>query len=146
MKTSTLISVAVRTEVKLDMKHHWLLPFVLVLGCPAGLLAQAKLEPVPIRLPAPGYEGTPPNFMNIPNMEKPSAKERAPFLAPAGVRNVARAYGRIRAASRSTAAGAFGESKKSCTNTHKGTGSSGLSRRHSPSCTRASSTASGWSG
>jgi len=72
------------------MKHYWLLTFFLVLGFPAGLLAQAKLEPVPIRLPAPGYEGTPPNFMNIPNMEKPSAKERSPFLAPAGVRNVAK--------------------------------------------------------
>jgi hypothetical protein len=72
------------------MKHYWLLTFFLVLGFPAGLLAQARLEPVPIRLPVPGYEGTPPNFMNIPNMEKPSAKERAPFLAPAGVRNVAK--------------------------------------------------------
>jgi hypothetical protein len=60
------------------------------MACPAGLPAQPKLEPVAIRLPNPGYEGTPPNFASIPNMEKPSGKERGPFLAPAGVRNVAK--------------------------------------------------------
>ena len=47
------------------------------------------MAPVPIELPKPGLEGTPPNF-NIPNLEKPSAKPRPPFLAPEGVTNVAK--------------------------------------------------------
>jgi len=72
------------------MKLYWLLPLAVVLVCPAGLPAQPKLEPVAIRLPSPGYEGTPPNFASIPNVEKLSGKERGPFLAPAGVRNIAK--------------------------------------------------------
>jgi len=56
----------------------------------ASLYAQApKLVPAPIELPKPGQEGTPPNF-NIPNLEKPSNKPRAPFLVPADVTNVAK--------------------------------------------------------
>ena len=55
-----------------------------------GLYAQApKLAPVPIELPKPGYEGTPAN-LSIPNLEKISVRERPPFLAPAGVTNVAK--------------------------------------------------------
>jgi hypothetical protein len=55
-----------------------------------SLFAQAsKLAPLPIELPKPGYEGTPAN-LNIPNLEKLSVKERPPFLAPAGVTNVAK--------------------------------------------------------
>jgi hypothetical protein len=76
--------------MRIEMKHYWLLPMAALFACPAGLPAQAKLEPVPIMLPKPGYEGTPPKFLNIPNMEKPSGKERGPFLAPAGVTNVAK--------------------------------------------------------
>jgi hypothetical protein len=71
------------------MKYRLLL-LGAVTACPAGLPAQPKLEPVAIRLPNPGYEGTPPNFASIPNMEKPSGKERGPFLAPPGMRNVAK--------------------------------------------------------
>ena len=60
---------------------------------PAGdLHAQAqagKLVPLRIVLPKPGYEGTPEN-LDVPNLEKPLGKERAPFLAPAGVVNVAK--------------------------------------------------------
>jgi hypothetical protein len=48
-----------------------------------------KLEPIPIRLPQPLFEGTPQN-LRVPNLEKPRWKAREPFLAPAGVRNVAR--------------------------------------------------------
>jgi len=48
-----------------------------------------KLEPIPIRLPQPMFEGTPQN-LRVPNLEKPRWKARDPFLAPAGVRNVAR--------------------------------------------------------
>jgi len=56
----------------------------------ASLFAQAtKLVPAPIELPKPGQEGTPPNF-NIPNLEKPSNKPRAPFLVPPDVTNVAK--------------------------------------------------------
>jgi hypothetical protein len=55
-----------------------------------GLYAQPqKLLPVPIELPKPGYEGTPAN-LSISNLEKVSTKERPPFLAPAGVTNVAK--------------------------------------------------------
>jgi hypothetical protein len=48
-----------------------------------------KLEPLPIVLPQPMFEGTPQN-LRVPNLEKPRWKAREPFLAPAGVRNVAR--------------------------------------------------------
>ncbi len=48
-----------------------------------------KLVPLPIVLPQPVFEGTPQN-LKVPNLEKPRYKARAPFLAPEGVRNVAR--------------------------------------------------------
>lgn len=48
-----------------------------------------KLVPIPIVLPQPMFEGTPQN-MKVPNLEKPRYKARDPFLAPAGVVNVAR--------------------------------------------------------
>ncbi len=51
--------------------------------------AQAlKLEPLPIVLPKPLFEGTPAP-PNVPNLEKPLGRPRPPFLAPAGVTNVA---------------------------------------------------------
>jgi len=53
-------------------------------------VARAQLAPVPIELPKPGYEGTPANFLTIHNLEKPSVKKRPPFLAPAGVINLAK--------------------------------------------------------
>jgi hypothetical protein len=54
------------------------------------LWAQApKLEPLPIALPKPLFEGTPRN-LKVPNLEKPTGKPRPPFLAPAGTTNVAR--------------------------------------------------------
>ena len=52
--------------------------------------AIAQMAPVPIELPKPGYEGTPANLTSIHNLEKPSIQKRAPFLAPAGVTNVAK--------------------------------------------------------
>jgi hypothetical protein len=56
----------------------------------ASVLAQApKMVPAPIELPKPGLEGTPSN-LNIPNLEKASAKARPPFLVPEGVTNVAK--------------------------------------------------------
>jgi len=52
--------------------------------------AQApKLEPLPLALPKPLFEGTPRN-LKVPNLEKLSDKPRPPFLAPAGTANVAR--------------------------------------------------------
>ena len=74
-----------RTKLRLNLT----LAAALGMGA-VGLYAQApKLVPAPIELPKPGQEGTPPNF-NIPNLEKPSAKPRAPFLVPADVTNVAK--------------------------------------------------------
>ena len=52
------------------------------------LAAQLKLEPLPIVLPKPLFEGTPVP-PNVPNLEKPANRPRPPFLAPAGVANVA---------------------------------------------------------
>jgi hypothetical protein len=51
--------------------------------------SEEKLVPVVIELPKPMFEGTPQN-LNVPNLEKPLGKPREPFLAPAGVVNVAR--------------------------------------------------------
>ena len=54
---------------------------------PAG--AGAKLVPIPIQLPKPMFEGTPQN-LSVPNLQKPLGRPRDPFLAPAGVTNVAK--------------------------------------------------------
>ncbi len=64
---------------------------------PAALHAQAaqapvsgeKLVPIPIQLPKPMFEGTPQN-LSVPNLQKPLGRPRDPFLAPAGVTNVAK--------------------------------------------------------
>jgi hypothetical protein len=67
----------------------------LVLATPAPVPAQTpagggqKLVPIPIVLPQPVFEGTPRN-LKVPNLEPPRWKARAPFLAPDGVKNVAR--------------------------------------------------------
>jgi hypothetical protein len=53
-----------------------------------GFAAQLKLEPLPISLPKPLFEGTPVP-PNVPNLEKPANRPRSPFLAPPGVSNVA---------------------------------------------------------
>jgi hypothetical protein len=47
------------------------------------------LQPLPIVLPKPMFEGTPQNI-KAPNLEQPLGKPRPPFLAPAGTVNVAR--------------------------------------------------------
>jgi hypothetical protein len=51
--------------------------------------AGAQLQPLPIALPKPLFEGTPAN-LKVPNLEKPLGKPRPPFLAPAGTANVAK--------------------------------------------------------
>lgn len=50
----------------------------------AGGLAQLKLE-----LPKPAFIGTPKNVPPGVRMKKPTGKPRPPFMAPAGVKNVA---------------------------------------------------------
>jgi hypothetical protein len=51
-------------------------------------LPALQLEPLPIVLPKPLFEGTPVP-PSVPNLEKPLGRPRPPFLAPAGVTNVA---------------------------------------------------------
>jgi hypothetical protein len=66
--------------------------FVAVLCAQRPAQAQAsseKLVPIPIQLPKPMFEGTPQN-LNVPNLQKPLGRPRDPFLAPAGVTNVAK--------------------------------------------------------
>ncbi len=53
-----------------------------------GAAQSMKLEPLPIVLPKPLFEGTPVPT-NVPNLVKPLGRPRPPFLAPAGVTNVA---------------------------------------------------------
>jgi len=50
--------------------------------------AAEKLVPIDIVLPRPMFVGTP-KPARVPNLEKPLGKDRAPFLAPEGVTNVA---------------------------------------------------------
>lgn len=52
--------------------------------------AGANLVPIPIQLPKPMFEGTPQNIKGVPNLQKPLGRPRDPFLAPAGVVNVAK--------------------------------------------------------
>ncbi|MCU0247628.1 MAG: discoidin domain-containing protein [Bryobacter sp.] len=67
----------------------------------AAAACAQMLEPVPITLPKPMFEGTPEN-LRVPNLEKPLGKPRPPFLAPSGVRNVAKGKPVASAASPST--------------------------------------------
>jgi len=55
----------------------------------APAAAGGKLVPLPIQLPKPMFEGTPQN-LTVPNLQKPLGRPREPFLAPAGVTNVAK--------------------------------------------------------
>ncbi|MCP5516429.1 MAG: hypothetical protein H7A45_04125 [Verrucomicrobiales bacterium] len=54
-----------------------------------GTLSAADLEPLPLKLPIPAFMGTPTDMELGPNVEPPSDKPRAPFMAPKGVQNVA---------------------------------------------------------
>jgi hypothetical protein len=76
----TTIQPAVRTLLSLGLFS----------GLVAGPAAAAeKMVPIPIQLPKPMFEGTPQN-MRVPNLQKPLGRARDPFLAPAGVTNVAK--------------------------------------------------------
>ena len=62
----------------------------LLLASVLALLALAgqALQPIPVALPKPLFEGTPEN-LRVANLEKPLGKPRPPFLAPAGTSNIA---------------------------------------------------------
>lgn len=62
-------------------------PLLLRILCTA--LAAQAIEPLPIVLPKPLFEGTPVDI-RVPNLEPPLGRPRPPFLAPGGVVNVAR--------------------------------------------------------
>jgi hypothetical protein len=68
-------------------------PALAALLVPVTLRAQAPAsgnpQPLPIQLPKPMFEGTPQN-LSVPNLQKPLGRPRDPFLAPAGVTNVAK--------------------------------------------------------
>lgn len=49
----------------------------------------ADLQPLPIELPKPMFEGTPQN-LQVSNLEKPRGAPRPAFLAPAGATNIAK--------------------------------------------------------
>lgn len=51
-------------------------------------MSSGELVPLDIKLPKPMFIGTPQNF-RVDKLEKPLGKPRPPFLAPAGVKNVA---------------------------------------------------------
>ena len=67
----------------------------LALALVAGVLAfnwslvAADLEPLPLKLPAPAFKGTPGDVPPDSTAEKPTGKPRAPFMAPKGCKNVA---------------------------------------------------------
>lgn len=69
--------------------RRWSILFLLtVFAFTEGAIGQTQnLVPIPIELPKPGFGGTPENLPRT-NLEKPS--KRGPFLAPAGVVNVAK--------------------------------------------------------
>jgi hypothetical protein len=69
-------------------RMKWLSGALLLSASLLPLFSQSKLEPLPVVLPKPLFEGTPVP-PNVPNMEKPANRPRPPFLAPAGVTNVA---------------------------------------------------------
>jgi hypothetical protein len=56
----------------------------------AGRLIAEEMQPLPIELPAPAFKGTPKDMAVGPDVEPLPTEPRAPFMAPAGVQNVAR--------------------------------------------------------
>lgn len=50
----------------------------------------ADMEPLDLKLPIPAFMGTPTDIPASDHVEKPSDKPRAPFLAPKGVKNLAK--------------------------------------------------------
>lgn len=77
------------------MKNITILSFALLMatimvGCkkkPA--VNEPQMEPIPLELPKPVFEGTPEPPSRLENLEKPLGKARPPFMAPAGTQNIA---------------------------------------------------------
>lgn len=69
--------------VGLVMQTPWLTPA----SCAAD--APGDVAPLPIKLPIPAFMGTPTDIPMGPEVEKPSDKPRAPFMAPKGCQNLA---------------------------------------------------------
>jgi len=55
---------------------------------PSGDSSTGDWVPIDIKLPKPVFIGTPQDT-RVPNLEKPLGKDRAPFPAPEGTKNVA---------------------------------------------------------
>ncbi|HVO12325.1 MAG TPA: hypothetical protein VMX54_16400 [Vicinamibacteria bacterium] len=82
--TGTILSVALTCAVGLGAADA----LAQVSQPAAPRVAGGKLVPLPLQLPKPMFEGTPQN-LSVPNLQKPLGRPRDPFLAPAGVTNVA---------------------------------------------------------
>jgi len=71
------------------MRFRYAVLFLVIAAAASNAAAQSmKMDPLPIVLPKPLFEGTP-EPVNVPNLEKPLGKPRPQFLAPAGTSNVA---------------------------------------------------------
>lgn len=77
---------------KRHTSSHRTFAFAAALAVSFGFVALPGLaedmKPIPIELPKPMFQGTPQNLA-VPNLEKPLGRARDPFLAPAGVTNLA---------------------------------------------------------
>jgi hypothetical protein len=60
-----------------------------LLAIAASAVQAEDLVPIPLELPKPLFVGTPVPF-KVPNLEKATGAKRPPFLAPAGVTNLAK--------------------------------------------------------
>lgn len=58
-------------------------------AAPAEKAAGGGMVAIPLVLPKPMFVGTPTNIEGVTHLEKPRGKARDPFLAPAGITNVA---------------------------------------------------------
>src|SRR5512147_568021 len=80
---------AAKYQILLGAAVSTLLTLISGAGAQGPQPGSQKLEPIRLALPQPMFEGTPQN-LRVPNLEKPRYKAREPFLAPAGVKNIAR--------------------------------------------------------
>jgi hypothetical protein len=89
--TATLSSCRAATLAAAALLGLTLSPGAATAQAPAKAAAGSAEErvPIPIKLPKPMFEGTPENLA-VPNLMKPLGRPRDPFLAPAGVTNVAK--------------------------------------------------------
>lgn len=73
------------------IRNKTILATLLALTIAAGAkTGAADLAPIDLKLPIPAFMGTPTDVPASEHLEKPADKPRAPFMAPAGVKNVAK--------------------------------------------------------